>query len=140
LPLPERDRPGTAGRVRPRSRGASPRGPDRRAVRPREGPVRASQVDVRRGALPPAGRGAPRLAGSRDDVRAVPLLRAARGDRARAAGGTGSARAGAATGPAPAYVREMARRPLIGVVLAFALGGCGNDPAKPQKGADASLR
>src|SRR4029453_9423841 len=116
LPLPERDRPGTAGRVRPRSRGASPRGPDRRAVRPREGPVRASQVDVRRGALPPAGRGAPRLAGSRDDVRAVPLLRAARGDRARAA---------AVTGSAASYVRERIRTTRIGLVPPFLPAGAG---------------
>jgi hypothetical protein len=34
----------------------------------------------------------------------------------------------------------MIRTTLIGVVLAFVLGGCGNDPGKPQKGADASLR
>jgi hypothetical protein len=34
----------------------------------------------------------------------------------------------------------MIRTILIGVVLAFIMGGCGNDAGKPQKGADASLR
>jgi hypothetical protein len=34
----------------------------------------------------------------------------------------------------------MIRTILIGVVLAFVLGGCGNDAGKPQKDGDASLR
>jgi len=34
----------------------------------------------------------------------------------------------------------MIRTILIGVVLAFVLGGCGNGAGKPQQGADASLR
>jgi len=34
----------------------------------------------------------------------------------------------------------MIRTILIGVVLVFVLGGCGNDAGKPQKDGDASLR
>jgi hypothetical protein len=34
----------------------------------------------------------------------------------------------------------MIRVLLIGAVLAFVVGGCGNDTGKPQKGADAALR
>src|SRR5439155_26144506 len=60
----------------------SPRRADLHSVRTRQAAARASPLDVRRGSVPASERCAARLAGARHDVRPVPPLRAARGDRA----------------------------------------------------------
>ena len=82
LPLPG-DRASHPGCLPPRSRGASARGSDRRAVPRREAPARAPTRARRRGRLRLRRDEAPRLAGSRHDLRSLPALRASGGHGAR---------------------------------------------------------
>ena len=83
LPLPGYRPPPPCRSLPPRARGASPRGPDCPPLSGREGDTCASGSTVRRRGVSHRGRGDARLAGHRDNVRAVPILRTTGGDRAR---------------------------------------------------------
>ena len=85
-PLSVRDRSHPRGLVRPRARRAHARRPDLRPVPRREDQARPSDGALHARALPPRSDGDARLAGARHDVRSLPVLRAAGGDGARAAG------------------------------------------------------
>ena len=78
LPLPARRRPPARGRVRPRRLRPHARRADLPAVRLGEGADRASEGAVQPRDLPAPLGGAARLVRARDDLRAVPVLRAAR--------------------------------------------------------------
>ena len=80
--FPRDRRPAAGGRVRPRPLRPHARRPDLPAVRRRQGAARASAGAVQPRRLPAPGGRAARLARARDDVRAVPVLRAAGGDGA----------------------------------------------------------
>ena len=76
-----------SGSYHARARGPSARRPDRDSVRARKGAPRARQLALHEGSLPARRLDSARVARARHDVRAVSLLRAPGGDRARAAPG-----------------------------------------------------
>ena len=84
LPLSRASSPLPRG-LPPRPRRPHARRADRASLPGGQAPARAPACAPTRGPLPQAGGDAARLARARHDVRAVPLLRAARGDRARSA-------------------------------------------------------
>src|SRR5579864_514858 len=84
LPLPARLRPPRAGTVRARARRSHARRPDHDPVSGRQGPSRASDGAVHARHLSERGCGHAHLAGARDNVRAVPVCGASRGDGAGA--------------------------------------------------------
>ena len=86
VPLPVGRRPDPAGRVPSRALGPPSRRPDLpAALAHAEADARPSARAVRRRALRDAVRGDARVAGNRDDLRPVPLLRATGGHGARSA-------------------------------------------------------